>query len=117
MNKSKYPIYVISKNRVDVCYTAKFLIKDDMDFKLVVEPQEAQKYKSKFGENRVLILPFSNLGKGSIPARNWCWEHAKKKMIIFILFIEHTKVKELDVNHYQLLNVLKILQTDMKMWQ
>ena len=47
MNKSKYPIYVISKNRLDVCYTAKFLIKDDMDFKLVVEPQEAQKYKSK----------------------------------------------------------------------
>jgi len=75
MNKSKYPIYVISKNRLDVCYTAKFLIKDDMDFKLVVE---AQKYKSRFGENRVLILPFSNLGKGSIPARNWCWEHAKK---------------------------------------
>ena len=39
MNKSKYPIYVISKNRVDVCYTAKFLIKDNMDFQLVVEPQ------------------------------------------------------------------------------
>jgi hypothetical protein len=25
-----------------------------------------------------LKLPFSNLGQGSIPARNWIWEHAKR---------------------------------------
>lgn len=24
----------------------------------------------------LLVLPFSNLGQGSIPARNWVWEHA-----------------------------------------
>lgn len=29
------------------------------------------------GEHRVLVLPFSNLGLGSYPARNYCWEHAK----------------------------------------
>ena len=78
MNKTKYPIYVISKNRVDVCYTAKFLANDNMDFKIVVEPQETQKYANKFGQDKILTLPFSNLGLGSIPARNWCWENAKK---------------------------------------
>lgn len=78
MNKTKYPIYVISKNRVDVCYTANFLSKDNMDFKIVVEPQETQKYANKFGQDKILTLPFSNLGLGSIPARNWCWEDSKK---------------------------------------
>ena len=78
MNKTKYPIYVISKNRVNVCYTAKFLANDNMDFKIVVEPQETQKYSNKFGQDKILTLPFSNLGLGSIPARNWCWEDAKK---------------------------------------
>ena len=45
---------------------------------LVVEPQEAEEHKSRYGEHRVLALPFSNLGKGSIPARNWVWEHSIK---------------------------------------
>ena len=49
-----------------------------MDFKIVVEPQETQKYANKFGQDKILTLPFSNLGLGSIPARNWCWEDAKK---------------------------------------
>ena len=84
MNKTKYPIYVISKNRVDVCYTAKFLANDNMDFKIVVEPQETQKYANKFGQDKILTLPFSNLGLGSIPARNWCWEDAKKMVILDI---------------------------------
>lgn len=73
----KYPIYVISKGRWETGYTAKFLIKDEIDFKLVVEPQEFDKYADSFGASRVLALPFSNLGQGSIPARNWVWEHSK----------------------------------------
>ena len=75
--KPKYPIYVISKGRYDTCHTAKFLIKDKVDFKLVVEPQEEEQYRKNFGKH-VTVLPFSNLGQGSIPARNWCWEDAKK---------------------------------------
>jgi len=78
MIKPKYPIYIISKGRADKCLTANFLIKDNVDFKLVVEPQEAEKYSSKYGKERILVLPFNNLGQGSIPARNWVWEHAKK---------------------------------------
>lgn len=57
--------------------TAQFLIEDKVPFHLVVEPQEETEYSSRFGKERVLVLPFSNLGLGGIPARNWCWEHAK----------------------------------------
>lgn len=73
----KYPLYVISKGRWESGLTAKFLIRDGVDFSLVVEPQEHGEYAARFGADRVLTLPFSNLGLGSIPARNWCWEHAK----------------------------------------
>ena len=73
----RYPVYVISKGRSKNCLTAKFLIRDRVPFKLVIEPQEAKAY-SEF-KKHLLILPFKNLGKGSIPARNWVWEHAKKR--------------------------------------
>ena len=73
----RYPVYVISKGRADCCLTARFLIADGCPFKLVVEPQEVDAYAAKFGRERLLVLPFSNLGLGSIPARNWVWEHAK----------------------------------------
>ena len=74
----KYPIYVISKGRHDCNFTANFLLRDKVDFKIVVEPQEKILYAEKYGEERLEILPFSDLGKGSIPARNWCWENSIK---------------------------------------
>lgn len=77
MSATRYPIYVISKGRHDCCSTGKFLTRDQVPFKLVVEPQERELYAAQFGEERLLVLPFSNLGLGSIPARNWVWEHAK----------------------------------------
>lgn len=73
----KHPVYVISKGRSDRCLTAQALAKDGVPFRLVVEPQEAEAYASRFGRERLCILPFSNLGLGSIPARNWVWEDAK----------------------------------------
>jgi len=78
MTKPRYPVYVISKGRYENCLTAKFLIEDGVDFFLVVEPQEKNEYASRYGAERVLVLPFANLGLGSIPARNFCWEHSKK---------------------------------------
>lgn len=73
----RYPVYVISKGRFENCLTAKFLERDGVDFRLVVEPQERDQYASRFGPQRILTLPFANLGRGSIPARNWVWEHSK----------------------------------------
>ena len=45
-------------------------------YRLVVEPQEAALYAAEVDPAKLLILPFSNLGQGSIPARNWVWEHS-----------------------------------------
>jgi hypothetical protein len=75
----RYPVYVISKGRFENCLTAKFLQKEGTPFRVVVEPQETEEYASRFGADNVYTLPFSNLGLGSIPARNWCWEDAKAK--------------------------------------
>ena len=72
-----YPVYVISKGRADCCFTANFLVEDGVDFHIVIEPQEEELYAARYGRERLLVLPFSNLGLGSIPARNWVWEHAK----------------------------------------
>lgn len=77
MLKPNYPIYVISKGRADNPLTAKFLEQDKVPYKIVVEPQEAEAYAEACGKKNILTLPFSNLGQGSIPARNWVWEHAK----------------------------------------
>ncbi len=74
----RYPIYIPSKGRADACLTADCLAKDGVPFVLVVEPQEAPLYTERYGASRILILPFSNLGKGSIPARNWIKDHSVK---------------------------------------
>ncbi len=71
-----YPIYVISKGRADCCLTAKFLLRDRIPFALVVEPQEIAAYAKHLPGAVLLELPFSNLGQGSTPARNFCWEHS-----------------------------------------
>jgi hypothetical protein len=72
----RYPVYVISKGRWDSRYTVKALEKMNVPYKLVIEPQEHDLYACYVKEDRILDLPFSNLGHGSIPARNWVWEHA-----------------------------------------
>lgn len=77
----KYPVYVISKGRFKNCskqrkFTAARLLLSKTPFHIVVEPQEANAYAAEVGIEHVLVLPFSNLGLGSIPARNWVWEHS-----------------------------------------
>jgi len=77
MGQNKYPIYIISKGRYEKPLSAWLFEADKIDYLIAVEPQEYQQYCEKLGEHRVLKLPFSNLGVGSYPARNFCWEHAK----------------------------------------
>lgn len=72
----KYPIYIISKGRAKSQLTAKALTKLNIDFKVVIEPQEFNEYSKYIDKNKILVLPFQDLGYGSIPARNWVWEHA-----------------------------------------
>lgn len=72
----KYPVYIPSKGRWESRLTVKALLQIHVPFKIVIEPQEFDVYSSVIDETNILVLPFSNLGQGSIPARNWIWEHA-----------------------------------------
>ena len=72
----KYPVYVISKGRANRCLTVRELEAMQVPYKLVIEPQEFEDYSKIVCSDNILVLPFSNLGQGSIPARNWVWEHS-----------------------------------------
>jgi hypothetical protein len=72
----KYPIYIISKGRWKTRLTSKALENMNVPYRIVVEPQEYDNYAEVIDKNKILVLPFSNLGQGGIPARNWVWEHS-----------------------------------------
>lgn len=72
----RYPVYIISKGRADSRLTVKALEAMSVSFRIVIEPQEYDAYAAVIDPAKILVLPFSNLGQGSIPARNWVWEHA-----------------------------------------
>ena len=74
---TRYPIYIISKGRWDSRYTSKALERMGVPYYIAVEPQEYDNYAAVIDPKKVLTLPFSNHGKGSGPARNWCWEHSQ----------------------------------------
>lgn len=72
----RYPVYIVSKGRWESRRTAKALDKIGVAYRIVVEPQEFEAYAAVIEQTKILTLPFSNLGQGSIPARNWIWDHA-----------------------------------------
>lgn len=72
----KYPIYIISKGRADTRLTSKALEAMNVPYHIVIEPQEYDAYAAVIDPKKIYVLPFSNLGQGSIPARNWVWNHA-----------------------------------------
>ena len=72
----KYPVYIISKGRAKRCLTARELTLMNVPFYLVVEPQEEEEYRKEWSNANIIVTPFSNLGQGSIPVRNFVWEHS-----------------------------------------
>ena len=78
MANPKYPVYVISKGRWESRLTVKALVERHIPHSIVIEPQEYDQYAAVIDPATILVLPFSNLGHGSIPARNWVWEHSIK---------------------------------------
>lgn len=72
----RYPVYIISKGRWESRMTSKALELSGVPYKIVIEPQEYKQYSSVIDPEKILVLPFSNLGLGGIPARNWVWEHS-----------------------------------------
>jgi len=72
----KNPVYIISKGRWETRMTSKALEAMRVPYHIVIEPQEYAQYSAVIDPKKILQLPFSNLGQGGIPARNWVWEHA-----------------------------------------
>lgn len=77
-NRPQYPVYIVSKGRYDKTLTADLFDNCGIKYLIAVEPQEYEQYCKKLGTDKVLKLPFYNLGLGSFPARNFCWEHSIK---------------------------------------
>lgn len=74
--KPRYPVYIISKGRWESRLTSKALEWIGVPYRIVVEPQELERYAAVIAREKILVTPFSNLGQGGIPARNFVWEHA-----------------------------------------
>jgi len=79
LRKITHPIYIVSKGRHENPLTAKALMREGIPFRIAVEPQEYEQYCLTIPREFVAKLPFSNLGLGSYPARNWCWEDSLER--------------------------------------
>lgn len=79
--KVKYPIYILSKGRWEHPYTAQYLMDSNIDFKMVVEPQEYDEYIKKIPKDKLIKLPKKYLGhnRGGIPARNFIYHYSKEQ--------------------------------------
>ena len=76
---SKYPVCIPSKGRYDCQKTGHALDRLGVTYKFFVEETEYDLYCEHLGENKVIKMPFHDLGQGSIPARNYIWEWAKER--------------------------------------
>jgi hypothetical protein len=76
MQQPRYPIYIISKGRWENRLTSKTLEAAGINYRIVIEPQEYDQYAAVIDPKKILVLPFSNMSLGSIPVRNWVWEHS-----------------------------------------
>jgi hypothetical protein len=76
---SRYPICIPSKGRADVQKTGKALDRMGVSYKFFVEDTEGDEYIKHLGADKVVVMPFHDLGQGSIPARNFIWEWAKER--------------------------------------
>ena len=64
---TRYPLYIISKGRAQYGpHTAKALHGMGVDFYIAVEPQDYESYKASpyNREDQIIVMPFSNQGKG-----------------------------------------------------
>lgn len=77
---NKYPIYIISKGRWDSRKTSKALDLMNQPYKIVVEPSEFDNYAKVIDIGKIIKAPedFSKRNQGSIPVRNFVWEHSIK---------------------------------------
>jgi hypothetical protein len=58
----RYPVFVLSKGRWQNPLTAKFLLRDEVPFRLVVEPSEEAAYRDALPDADLLIAPHDRMG-------------------------------------------------------
>ena len=94
-SETRYPVYVISKNRPKMCKTSEFLSRMEVKHYVVVEEWQLGEYEETVGKSpfvTLLTIPqrvfdeyethydFEKYGEerktGPGAARNWCWEHS-----------------------------------------
>ena len=76
---SRYPVCIPSKGRAECQKTGKALDRMGVRYLFFVEETEYDIYCRHLGPEKVVKLPFHDLGQGSIPARNYIWEWAKQQ--------------------------------------
>lgn len=89
---NKYPIYIVSKGRWEKRLTADSLQEMGVDYKMIVEEDEYEKYAQYVDSKRLLVLPQKYLddyvtcddlgeskGKGPGGARNFALDHCDKE--------------------------------------
>ena len=103
----RYPVYIISKGRWESRLTAKALEAVGVPYRIVIEPQEYENYAAVISKENIRVLPFSNLGQGSIPARNWVWDDAAKEG-----WVRHWILDDNIDGFYRLNNNLKVPVTN-----
>lgn len=73
LQKTKYPIFILSKGRAKTCLTAQaFIAEGFTDFYLVVEPQDHEEYKKEMPQIKIEVLPYDN--QGIVYVRNYIKE-------------------------------------------
>jgi hypothetical protein len=75
----KYPVYIISKGRWDSRLTVKALEEMNVAYKIFVEYSEYLEYLKFIDKNNIVRMPFDNIGRGSIPARNFVLSYSKDR--------------------------------------
>lgn len=76
---SRYPICIPSKGRAKHQKTGKALDRMGVGYRFFVEETEYEEYCAELGAERVVRMPFHDLGQGSVPARNFIWEWAAER--------------------------------------
>ena len=66
------------KDMPEFSLTSKALEKRNIPYRIVVEPEEYNEYANVIDPKKIIVTPeaFSAKGQGSIPVRNWVWEHS-----------------------------------------
>lgn len=76
---SRYPVCIPSKGRAGSQTTGGVLDSMGVSYRFFVEETEADDYMASVGPEKVVVLPFHDLGQGSIPARNYIWEWCRER--------------------------------------